>query len=136
MIVLMDSQHPERVYDSATRQAGGTNADDLTDLLRDLPVTLLKENTGSTWHREDQILRQNPSLILVHRSCFYDSTLLGDPELDLKYEDRRPTSVSCAQRAAGLVHGAPRPRDISGPADGRRNTNNRGRHARPVSVFT
>ena len=88
MIVLMDSQHPARVYDPATRQAGGTNADDLTDLLRDLPVTLLKENTGSTWHREDQILRQNPSLILVHRSCFYDSTLLGDPELDLKYEDR------------------------------------------------
>lgn len=88
MIVLMDSQHPARVYDPATRQAGGTNADDLTDLLRDLPVTLLKENTGSTWHREDQILRQNPSLILVHRSCFYDSTLLGDPVLDSKYRDR------------------------------------------------
>ena len=87
-IVLMDSQHPARVYDPATRQAGGTNADDLTDLLRDLPVTLLKENTGPTWHREDQILRQNPSLILVHRSCFYDSTLLGDPVLDLKYQDR------------------------------------------------
>lgn len=85
VIVLMDSQHPARVYDPATRQAGGTNADDLTDLLRDLPVTLLKENTGSTWHREDQILRQNPSLILVHRSCFYDSTQLGDPLLDRKY---------------------------------------------------
>jgi len=85
MIVLMDSQHPARVYDPATRRAGGTNADDLTDLLRDLPVTLLKENTGPTWHREDQILKQNPALVLVHRSSFYDSTQLGDPLLDQKY---------------------------------------------------
>jgi len=88
VIVLMDSQHPARVYDPATRQSGGTNADDLTDLLRDLPVVLMKENTGPSWHREDQILRQNPSIILVHRSCFYDSTLLGDPALDEKYRDQ------------------------------------------------
>ena len=85
VIVLMDSSHPQRVYDPATLKAGGTNADDLTDLLRDLPVVLLKETTGTTWHREDQILAQNPELVLVHRSCFYDATLLPELDLNVKY---------------------------------------------------
>lgn len=71
VIVLVDSTHPERVYDEETRRHGGTNADDLTDLLQDLPVSLVKENTTWTWHREDEVLRQHPDLILIHRSCFY-----------------------------------------------------------------
>ena len=81
VIVLMDSTHPERVYDPETRKAGGTNADDLTDLLRDLPVRLVKENTSATWHREDAVVREDPDLVVVHRSCFYDVTFLGDPAL-------------------------------------------------------
>ena len=86
VVALMDSPHPERVYDPETRKAGGTNADDLTDVLRDLPVLLLKENTNATWRREDEVLRQNPDLIVAHRSCFWDATLLGDPKLgDLIY---------------------------------------------------
>jgi serine/threonine protein kinase len=78
VVVLMDSTHPERVYDEQTRKAGGTNADDLTDLLRDLPVVLLKENTNITWRREYEVLRENPSLIVAHRSCFYDATIIGE----------------------------------------------------------
>ena len=78
VVVLMDSTHPERVYDEQTRKAGGTNADDLTDLLRDLPVVLLKENTNATWHREYQVLQEDPALIVAHRQCFYDSTMLGE----------------------------------------------------------
>ena len=85
VIVMMDSPHPQRVYDPATLKAGGTNADDLTDLLRDLPVELVKETSSTSWRREDQLLRENPSVFLVHRSAFYDATLLGDPALDEKY---------------------------------------------------
>lgn len=70
-VILVDSTHPERVYDDETRRQGGTNADDLTDVLQDLPVSLVKENTSWTWHREDEVLRQKPDLILIHRSCFY-----------------------------------------------------------------
>jgi hypothetical protein len=73
----MDSTHPERVYDEQTRKAGGTNADDLTDLLRSLPVRLVKENTNASWHREYEVLQENPALIVAHRSCFYDATMLG-----------------------------------------------------------
>ena len=85
VIVLMDSTHPERIYDEETRKAGGTNADDLSDLLRDLPVVLLKENTNATWHRESEVLQENPALIVAHRSCFYDATMLGDASRQLPF---------------------------------------------------
>ena len=72
VIVLMDSPLPGRVYDPRTFAAGGTNADDLTDALRDLPAVIEKENTSPMWHREAQILQQNPDLIVSHLSCLYD----------------------------------------------------------------
>ncbi len=80
VIVLMDSPLPDRVYDPETRNKGGTNADDITDVLRDLPVVIEKENTSSLWHREDQVVRQNPSLIVIHRSCFFDAGAGFDPK--------------------------------------------------------
>ena len=55
MIVLMaDSPLPGRVYDPRTLAEGGTNADDVTDALRDLRVAIRKENTSAAWHREEQ----------------------------------------------------------------------------------
>jgi hypothetical protein len=85
VVVMMDSPHPQRVYDPATLRAGGTNADDLTDLLSDQPLVLRKETTSTAWHRETQLMEENPDLILVHRSCFYDATLLRDSILDTKF---------------------------------------------------
>ncbi len=81
VIVLMDSTHPQRIYDPVTLAEGGTNADDLTNILRDLPVLLIKENTNATWNREYEVLQQNPDLIVAHVSSFYDATWGGDPEL-------------------------------------------------------
>lgn len=80
VVVLMDSPLPDRVYDPETRKNGGTNADDITDILRDLPVVIEKENTSPLWHREDQVLRQRPSLIVIHRSCFADAAVGFDPQ--------------------------------------------------------
>jgi len=88
VIVLMDSTHPERVYDPVTRANGGTNADDLTDLLHDLPVVLLKENTTWTWHREDEVLRQRPDLIVAHRSCFYVPSGIKDDKFEQDFYAR------------------------------------------------
>ena len=73
VVVIMDTAAPRGVYDQDVRDAGGTNADSLTEMLRDLPVLLQKETVGATWAREDQILKQPPSLILIHRSSFYHS---------------------------------------------------------------
>lgn len=80
VIVLMDSPLAGRVYDARTVAAGGTNADDLTDALRDLPVVIEKENTSPMWHREGQVLQQNPDLIVSHLSCLYDQRVApGQP---------------------------------------------------------
>ena len=73
VIVLMDSPLPGRVYDPRTLAAGGTNADDVTDALRDLPVLTRKENTSLMWHREEQVRAENPDLIISHLSCLLDA---------------------------------------------------------------
>ena len=81
LIMLVDSTLPERIYSSESRANGATNADDLTDVLRDLPVTLVKENTNALWSREDQVLKENPALIISHRSAF------AAPETGLSKEE-------------------------------------------------
>jgi len=88
VIVLMDSTHPLRVYDPVTLRNGGTNADDLSDLLNDLPVRLVKENTSWTWHREEEVVRQNPALILIHRSSFYVPSGVGNEAFENDYYAR------------------------------------------------
>jgi serine/threonine protein kinase len=80
VIVLLDSPLPGRVYDPRTEKEGGTNADDVTDVLRRLPVAIRKENTSAVWHREEQVLLENPDLIISHLSCFVDERIAaGDP---------------------------------------------------------
>jgi serine/threonine protein kinase len=80
VIVLMDSPLPGRVYDPRTAAEGATNADDLTDVLRGLPVTIRKENTSATWHREEQVVGENPDLIVTHLSCLLDARVgEGEP---------------------------------------------------------
>jgi hypothetical protein len=71
VVVLMDSTYVDRVYDPVTLKSGGSNADDITDILRDLPVTLVKEATSATWRREAEIVKDRPALIVIHRSAFY-----------------------------------------------------------------
>jgi len=71
VIVIMDTPAPRGVYEAETRERGGTNADDLNELLRDLPVSIRKETVSATWDREQQVLQQAPDLVLVHRSAFF-----------------------------------------------------------------
>jgi serine/threonine protein kinase len=88
VVVLMDSAIPERVYDAATRQSGGTNADDITDILSDLPVDLRKETTSAFWHREHQVVSQSPALVIMHLSSFAKPTGQFDFQLDAQERAR------------------------------------------------
>ena len=82
VVMLMDTAAPRAVYDAQTVAHGGTNADDLNDLLRDLPVKIFKESLSSTWDREDQVLKLHPDVVLIHRSAFFHAL---NRELDLGY---------------------------------------------------
>jgi len=82
VVVLMDTSAPRGVYDPRTRQNSGTNADDISDALGSLPVALHKETLGATWNREDQVVKQNPDLIVIHRSAFTHAMVL---EFELGY---------------------------------------------------
>ena len=73
VVVLMDSPLPGRVYDRRTFAEGGTNADDVTDALRALRLAIRKENTSAMWHREEQVVGENPDLIVAHLSCLLDA---------------------------------------------------------------
>ena len=73
VIVLMDSPLRGRVYDPRTLAEGGTNADDVTDALREMRVAITKENTSAAWHREEQVVGENPDLIIAHLSCLLDA---------------------------------------------------------------
>jgi len=70
LVVMMDSPHPRRVYDEETIAANGTNADVISDILLDLPIRRQKEATGPDWHRDEEILRFHPALIVIHYSSF------------------------------------------------------------------
>jgi hypothetical protein len=73
IIVIMDTPASHGVYERSTREKSGTNADDLNEVLRVLPVVIHKETIAATWDREVQILKQDPRLILIHRSAFFHS---------------------------------------------------------------
>jgi hypothetical protein len=54
----------------------GPNADDISDALASLPVALHKEAVSASWNREDQIIKQNPDLVVIHRSAFAHAMVL------------------------------------------------------------
>jgi len=85
VIVFMDSPLEGRVYDPRTLAAGGTNADDLTDALRYLPIVTHKENTSPMWHREEEVRQQNPDLIISHLSCLYDQRVANEPAVRTEF---------------------------------------------------
>ena len=70
----MDSPLPDVVYDKDAAAKGQTNATAIADILKDLRVAVFKESTDLEWHREADILRMNPTLIIIHGSAFYSQT--------------------------------------------------------------
>lgn len=88
VVVLMDTYAPRGVYDEQTVLRSNTNADVLSTQLADLPAILQKEAVGAIWNRESQIIRQKPSVIVIHRSAFFHSMNL---ELGFGYPDEPDT---------------------------------------------
>ena len=83
LVLMMDSPHPDRVYDIETIRASGTNADVISDILADLPIVRQKESGGPGWHRYDEMVAFHPDLIIMHYSTFRGSDS-GDARPGLK----------------------------------------------------
>ena len=81
-VIVMDSPLPAVVYKRQTREAGGTNADDISEVIDDvIPVgNIQKENTSLRWNREDAVVGRQPALVIIHASAFYDRTNVADQE--------------------------------------------------------
>jgi hypothetical protein len=79
-VMLMDSTLHGLVYDTETRKQGGTNSDDITEVLDDLGLQLIAEKTSLAWRREDQVRSLAPELIIIHLSCFYEKSNPGDSD--------------------------------------------------------
>ena len=80
LVIIMDSPHPARVYDEQTLAANATNADVLSDVLLDLPIRRQTEPIGLDWGRDEEILRLDPALIVIHYSGFRDEDGSGPRE--------------------------------------------------------
>jgi hypothetical protein len=80
---MMDSPHPERVYDPETLEANGTNADVISDILLDLPIRRQRESIGPDWHRDEEILQFRPDMVVIHYSGFRQEDVQG-PRMRLK----------------------------------------------------
>jgi hypothetical protein len=83
LVIMMDSPHPDCIYDEETIRASGTNADVISDILADLPIVRQKETGGPGWHRYDELLGFNPDLVIMHSSTFRGSQS-DDPRPPLK----------------------------------------------------
>jgi serine/threonine protein kinase len=90
VVLLMDTAAPSGVYDEDTRKNSGTNADDLSNALANLPAVFHKEMIGAAWSREEQVIRQRPDIILIHRSAFahaLKSEFTPDPNITTPQSD-------------------------------------------------
>jgi hypothetical protein len=90
LVYLIDTTAPMGVYDDQTRDRGGTNADDLTDVLGDLPIALAKEAVSPEWRREHQVMKQQPTLVVIHRSAFAHQPGIADRAARTRAENALP----------------------------------------------
>jgi serine/threonine protein kinase len=74
VVVLMDTTAPGGVYEENVRARGGTNAEDLANVLQSLlPHSLRQVSLSSSWRGEEQLVAMRPRLVIVHRSSFFHS---------------------------------------------------------------
>src|SRR6185436_17551012 len=94
VVVLMDTYAAGGVYDDDRRDAGGTNAEELSKVLHPLlPTSIVQEPVTSKWDREAAVLAMRPKLIVIHRSLFFHSLNaelnFGSPPFTNQVDDLR-----------------------------------------------
>jgi hypothetical protein len=73
-VVLMDSHIKDVVYCPHTQKIGGSNADDIINLIKDLPLHIETVSTNLEWQDDHRVIDLDPALIVLHASAFYEAT--------------------------------------------------------------
>lgn len=81
VVLLLDTNYLPNVYSKFQKRLGGSNADDIFEILSNLPVRLIRDVIKANWNNEVLIWKLRPELIVVHRSCFeYEHEPIREPE--------------------------------------------------------
>ena len=80
IIIVMDSHNTEAVYGQTMKRLFGSNTDDISEIIDDIygSGNIRREATNPAWKREESIIAQEPDLIIIHKSAFYDYKLVND----------------------------------------------------------
>lgn len=74
-IVLMDSRADDVVYDEIDRNNHDSNSKPIAEILDNIQnVQILEFPTSLTWNRDETVKAENPDLIVIHASAFYEKT--------------------------------------------------------------
>jgi hypothetical protein len=74
LVVLMDSHIKDVVYCEHTQKIGGSNADDIINLIKDLPLAVATVSTNLEWKDDQRVIDMQPALVVLHASAFYKET--------------------------------------------------------------
>jgi hypothetical protein len=70
VVLLLDTNYPPNDYSETQKRLGGTNADDIFEILSHLHIWLIRDVIKSNWENEVLIYNLKPKLVIVHRDCF------------------------------------------------------------------
>jgi len=73
-VLLMDSHLKDVVYCDRSKEIGASNADDIINLIKDLPINVGTVSTNLEWMDYQRVIDMKPNLIVVHASAFYRET--------------------------------------------------------------
>jgi lysozyme len=109
LVLLMDSHIAENVYCPRTRKNAGSNYDDITKLLKDLPIRIAYEPTNLAWQNQQHVLDERPSLVIIHASAFQEKTasMEGNTKLINFLNSLKGTGIHVLVYTRGLSQDSP-----------------------------
>lgn len=104
VVVILDQRNDDLTYCQDTRKINASNAFDIQNLIKDLPISLIPLSTYLGWQNEQQVINLEPKLIVVHASAFYKKTqeLEGNNRLILFLDSLKGTGIKILVYTRGL----------------------------------
>jgi len=117
-VILMDSHTKNSVYCQNTYNIQGSNSDDILRIISDLNILPYTVSTNFQWQDEQRVINlsrkifeetNNPAIIIIHASAFYEETkeFEANKKLLLFLESLKSEEVKILVYSRGLEADAP-----------------------------